>query len=72
VGLGIQPDVYDRLPLHRSNFIRREWRPLLNAAKLPTVGFNTLRHTMATDSLRIGLHGKGWCRLDSDTHECPQ
>ncbi|HIG72113.1 MAG TPA: hypothetical protein EYQ46_19075 [Myxococcales bacterium] len=44
--------------LRRSNFIRREWRPLLEAAELPTVGFNTFRHTMATDGLRMGLHAK--------------
>ena len=48
----------DGAPLRRSNFIRREWRPLLEAAELPTVGFNTFRHTMATDGLRMGLHAK--------------
>jgi len=48
----------DGAPLRRSNFIRREWRPLLEAADLPMVGFNILRHTMATDGLRMGLHGK--------------
>ena len=48
----------DGQPLRRSNFIRREWRPLLDAAALPTVGFNVLRHTMATDGLRKGLHAK--------------
>ena len=31
---------------------------MLKAAELPKVGFNTLRHTMATDGLRMGLHGK--------------
>ena len=48
----------DGAPLRRSNFIRREWRPLLKVCKLPIVGFNTLRHTMATDGLRMGLHPK--------------
>ena len=48
----------DGAPLRRSNFIRREWQPLLKAAELPMVGFNTLRHTMATDGLRKGLHAK--------------
>lgn len=48
----------DGAPMRRSNFIRREWKPLLEAAELPEVGFNTLRHTMATDGLLKGLHGK--------------
>jgi len=48
----------DGQPLRRSNFIRREWKPLLEKAKLPDVGFNVLRHTMATDGLLRGLHGK--------------
>ncbi len=48
----------DGQPLRRSNFIRREWKPLLEETKLPDVGFNVLRHTMATDGLLKGLHGK--------------
>ncbi|HIL99925.1 MAG TPA: site-specific integrase, partial [Myxococcales bacterium] len=45
-------------PLRRSNFIRREWKPLLEGAELPSIGFNVLRHTMATDGLLLGLHRK--------------
>jgi integrase len=44
--------------LRQSNFIRREWQPLLEFAELPPVGFNRLRHTMATDGLRMGLQVK--------------
>jgi hypothetical protein len=44
--------------LRRPNFIRREWQPLLNVAELPKVGFNTLRHTTATDGLPMGLRGE--------------
>lgn len=45
-------------PLRRSNFGRKQWHPLLERAKLPKMGFHSLRHTMATTGLTNGLHAK--------------
>ena len=45
-------------PLRKSNFGRREWKPLLKAAGVPDYQFKSLRHTMATMALTHGVHGK--------------
>lgn len=41
-------------PLRKSNFIRREWHPLLEKAELPKVKFHSLRHTHVTILLAAG------------------
>ena len=41
-------------PMRRSNFIRRVWHPLLEAAKLPRVKFHSLRHSHVTTLLAEG------------------
>jgi integrase len=41
-------------PIRRSNFIRRVWHPLLEAAKLPKVKFHSLRHSHVTTLLAEG------------------
>lgn len=41
-------------PLRKSNFIRREWHPLLQRAGLPRVKFHALRHTHVTVLLAAG------------------
>jgi hypothetical protein len=38
----------DGNPIQKSNFIRRDWHPLLGKAGLPQTKFHTLRHTAAT------------------------
>ncbi|HTM55423.1 MAG TPA: site-specific integrase, partial [Pirellulales bacterium] len=45
-------------PLRRSHFHRNEFKPLLKAAKLPSIRFHDLRHTSATLLLAAGVHPK--------------
>jgi integrase len=45
-------------PLRKENFIRRSFRPLLEAAKLPVIRFHDLRHSAATRMLIQGIHPK--------------
>ena len=44
--------------IRRSNFLRREFQPLLERAKVPRIRFHDLRHTTATLLLRDGAHPK--------------
>ncbi len=44
--------------LRRSNFIRRNWAPLLSRAGLEGVRFHDLRHTCASLLLAAGTHPK--------------
>jgi integrase len=48
----------DGTPLRKSNFIRRDWQPLLKRAGLPPTKWHTLRHTSATLHLARGVHPK--------------
>jgi integrase len=45
-------------PLRRSNFLRRQWAPLLKRAKLEGTRFHDLRHTCASLLLLTGVHPK--------------
>jgi integrase len=45
-------------PLRKSNFIRKDYKPLLKRAGLPSIRFHDLRHTMATLLLSLGEHPK--------------
>jgi integrase len=45
-------------PLRRSSFSRKHWHPLLANAGITMLGFNSLRHTMATTGLTNGIHAK--------------
>ncbi len=46
-------------PLRKSNFERRDWKPIRKAAKLPeTVCFHDLRHTSASWMLKAGVSPK--------------
>ncbi|HEY2476632.1 MAG TPA: tyrosine-type recombinase/integrase [Candidatus Cybelea sp.] len=45
-------------PLRKSNFIRREFKPLLQRASLPDIHFHGLRHTAATLLLSQGTSAK--------------
>ncbi len=45
-------------PLHRSNFERRDFFPLLEKARLPRIRFHDLRHTAATMMLSIGVNAQ--------------
>jgi integrase len=42
----------------RHNFLKREFRPLLEQAELPLIRFHDLRHTAATLLLSQGVHPK--------------
>jgi integrase len=42
-------------PLHTSNFLRRDFCPLLERAGLPRIRFHDLRHSAAT-LLGLGIH----------------
>jgi integrase len=45
-------------PLHASNLTRRDFKPLLEKAKLPSIRFHDLRHTHATLLLGEGINPK--------------
>jgi integrase len=45
-------------PINPSNFLRREFYPLLEAAGLPRMRFHDLRHSAATLLLGMGVHPK--------------
>jgi integrase len=45
-------------PINPSNFLRREFYPLLEKAGLPRMRFHDLRHSAATLLLRMGVHPK--------------
>lgn len=45
-------------PWRRSNLLRREWHPLLEAAGLPRMGFHALRHTHASALLAEGHNAR--------------
>jgi integrase len=45
-------------PLHTSNFLRRDFYPLLERAGLPRIRFHDLRHSAATLLLGLGIHPK--------------
>jgi integrase len=45
-------------PVNPSNFLRREFYPLLEAAGLPRMRFHDLRHSAATLLLGMGVHPK--------------
>jgi integrase len=45
-------------PLHTSNFLRRNFYPLLERAGLPRIRFHDLRHSAATLLLGLGIHPK--------------
>jgi integrase len=45
-------------PINPSNFLRREFYPLLKAAGLPRMRFHDLRHSAATLLLGMGVHPK--------------
>jgi integrase len=45
-------------PIRKSNLIRREFKPLLQSAKLPDIRFHDLRHSAATLALSLGIHPK--------------
>jgi len=40
----------------KSNFVRRDWKSLLTAAKVPYRKFHTIRHTHASRLLADGVH----------------
>jgi integrase len=48
----------DGSAIRKSNFIRRDWAPLLKKADLPPTKFHTLRHTAATLMLSSAVHPK--------------
>lgn len=49
----------DGLPLRRSNFIRRQWQPLVKRAGLAPIGFHAAtRHTMASLALAENVNPK--------------
>jgi integrase len=45
-------------PLHTSNFLQRNFYPLLKRAGLPHIRFHDLRHSAATLLLGLGIHPK--------------
>lgn len=45
-------------PIHKSNLLRRSFKPLLKKAGLPEIRFHDLRHTAATLLLGKGVHPK--------------
>ena len=45
-------------PLRKSNFIRRVWEPIRNAAGLSNIRFHSLRHTAASLLLAENVHPK--------------
>jgi integrase len=45
-------------PLHHSNFLHRDFYPLLERADLPKMRFHDLRHSAATLLLGLGVHPK--------------
>jgi integrase len=45
-------------PINPSNFLRREFYPLLKKASLPRMRFHDLRHSAATLLLGMGVHPK--------------
>ncbi len=45
-------------PVHPSNFLQRDVRPILVKAELPPMKFHDLRHTCATLLLGKGVHPK--------------
>jgi integrase len=45
-------------PINPSNFLRREFYPLLEDAGLPRMRFHDLRHSAATLLLKMGVHPK--------------
>ena len=45
-------------PIERQNLVRRSFKPLLAAAKLPSIRFHDLRHTAATLMLAQNTHPK--------------
>lgn len=45
-------------PIHPSNFLQRDVRPILVKAELPPMKFHDLRHTCATLLLGKGVHPK--------------
>ena len=45
-------------PLRKSNFQRRDWDPVRQAAGVPTLHFHGLRHGCATMMLSEGVHAK--------------
>jgi integrase len=51
------PDA-DGKPMRRSNFLRRDFYPLLEEAELPKIRFHDLRHTFATLMLGENVHPK--------------
>jgi integrase len=44
--------------MRKSNFVRRVWEPIRNAAKLPGLKFHNLRHTAAVLLLKADVHPK--------------
>jgi integrase len=44
--------------MRKSNFVRRVWEPIRNAAKLPCLKFHNLRHTAAVLLLKADVHPK--------------
>jgi len=45
-------------PIRESHFVRRYFKPLLNAAQLPNIRLYDLRHTAATIALAAGISPK--------------
>jgi integrase len=68
-------------PILRSNFHRRQWRPILEACELPYLKFHGCRHTAATLALQAGVpvrivqarlgHSKASTTLDVYQHAVP-